>query len=210
MMLCASDGVMTVRICTLFASPRPGGNTAALASEFADEARVLGHEVETLSLYDMRLEPCVACRACQRDWGSFACARSDDMARVAESVMASELIVLASPIYSWYCTPPMKCALDRLVYGLNKYYGERRGPSLWAGRAVAIITTCGYRPENGADLWEAGVRRYAKHSRLRYVGMLAERHLGYDTTFMDDGKAARAREFARRACAEAQSSAGIS
>lgn len=94
--------------------------------------------------------------------------------------------MLAIPIYSWYCTPPMKVVLDRLVYGMNKYYGEEKGPSLWEGKQVALITTCGYRPENGADLWESGVRRYCKHSRLNYLGMLTERDLGYSSIFMDD------------------------
>lgn len=71
----------------------------------------------------------------------------------------------------------MKALLDRLVYGMNKYYGSEKGPSLWAGKPVALITTCGYRPEQGADLWENGIRRYCKHSQLRYTAMLAERDL---------------------------------
>lgn len=106
------------------------------------------------------------------------------------------MIVLATPIYSWYCTPPMKALLDRLVYGMNKFYGAEKGPSLWAGRAVALLTTCGYRPEKGCDLFEEGVRRYCKHSGLRYLGYHAERHLGYDTVFMDADKEARTRAFA--------------
>ncbi len=121
---------------------------------------------------------------------------------LARRVLESDLLVLATPIYSWYCTPPMKAALDRLVYGLNKYYGERRGPSLWAGKRLALITTCGYRPERGADLWEEGMRRYCKHSGLRYQGMLAERHLGYNTVFFDGEKERRAREFARKLSVE--------
>lgn len=73
------------------------------------------------------------------------------MAELARQVLESDLLVLATPIYSWYCTPPMKAALDRLVYGMNKYYGERRGPSLWAGKRLALITTCGYRPGGEPD-----------------------------------------------------------
>ena len=94
----------------------------------------------------------------------------------------------------------MKAVLDRLVYGMNKYYGEEKGPSLWAGKSAALVTTCGYPPEKGADLWEAGMRRYCKHSRLHYLGMLAERHLGYGAPFMDEGKAVRAAEFSDRLC----------
>ncbi|SBV99944.1 hypothetical protein KL86DPRO_11696 [uncultured delta proteobacterium] len=76
--------------------------------------------------------------------------------------------MMATPIYSWFCTPPLKSLLDRLVYGMNKYYGEKKGPALWAGKEAAIITTCGYRPEHGADLFEEGMKRYCKHSQLLY------------------------------------------
>ena len=65
---------------------------------------------------------------------------------------------------------------------------------------MAILTSCGYRPESGADLWEAGVKRYCKHSQLVYAGMLAERDLGYKAVFMDEQKAARARAFAKSLC----------
>ena len=91
----------------------------------------------------------------------------------------------------------MKALLDRLVYGLCKYYGEKKGPSRWRGKRAALLTTCGYPPEKGADLLEEGIRRYCKHAQLQYCGMLAERHLGYEIPFMDPEKEQRARAFAR-------------
>ena len=112
-------------------------------------------------------------------------------------VMDCGCVILATPIYAWYCTPPMKALLDRLVYGMNKFYGREKGPSLWQGKAMALLMTCGYRPEKGCDLFEEGMRRYCKHSGLRYLGSHAERHLGYDTAFMDADKEARTRAFAR-------------
>lgn len=121
---------------------------------------------------------------------------ADDMPRIFEAVAASELLILATPVYSWYCTPPMKAMLDRLVYAENMYYGGERGPSLWAGRKVALITTCGYPPEKGADLLEEGIRRYCRHSQLRYEGMLCARHLGYDIPFMNEERERQARQFA--------------
>ena len=63
---------------------------------------------------------------------------------------------------------------------------------------MALITTCGYPPDKGSDLLEEGIRRYCRHSRLNYAGMLCERHMGYEIPFMDDAKAGRARDFARR------------
>ena len=119
------------------------------------------------------------------------------MQGIFDRVLAADLLVLATPIYSWYCTPPMKALLDRLVYGMNKYYGPEKGPALWAGKGMALLMSCGYRPEQGCDLCEEGMRRYCKHSQLRYLGSHAERHLGYDRPFMDPDKEARTRAFAR-------------
>lgn len=186
-----------MKICILMGSPRKEGNTAALTAPFMDELKAVGHEVEMVWLYDKEIQPCLACRACQKDWTVFGCARKDDVQAIADKILDADLIVFATPIYSWYCTAPMKALIDRLVYGMNKYYGEEKGPALWAGKAVASITTCGYRPEKGADLWEDGLKRYCKHSRLTYLGQLVERHLGYDTEFMDSEKEARARDFAK-------------
>lgn len=33
----------------------------------------------------------------------------------------------------------MKALLDRLVYGMNKYYGEQKGPAMWAGKKLSKI-----------------------------------------------------------------------
>ncbi|MCI6053845.1 MAG: flavodoxin family protein [Dysosmobacter sp.] len=177
-------------------SPRKAGNTAALLPAFREALEQGGAETETVWLYDREIRPCRACRICQRDWTVFGCPQGDDVQDLFDRVLAADLIVLATPIYSWYCTAPMKALLDRLVYGMNKFYGETRGPSLWEGKAVALLLSCGYRPEKGCDLFETGMRRYCAHSRLRYLGSHAERHLGYDVPFMDDGKAERVRAFA--------------
>ena len=185
-----------MKVCILQGSPRRRGNTAALLEPFVQRMTALGAVCETIRLYDLELKPCLACRMCQRDWTVFGCGQKDDMQTVFDAVLACDLLVLATPIYAWYCTPPMKCVLDRLVYGMNKYYGAEKGPSLWAGKSVALISTCGYPPEKGADLWELGMKRYCKHSLLCYRGMLAQRHLGYDTEFMDGEKAAAAAAFA--------------
>ena len=186
-----------MKVCILMGSPRKDGNTAALLTPFCEELKNAGTEIEIHWLYDLDIRPCIACRACQKDWTTFGCAQKDDGQILFQSIMASDLILLATPIYSWYCTPPMKALLDRMVYGMNKYYGEEKGPSLWSGKGVSILTTCGYRPEKGIDLFEEGIRRYCKHSGLCYLGSHAERHLGFGTVFMDEEKGARVRAFAR-------------
>lgn len=186
------------QVCILLGSPRKNGNTIQLVRPFADELTKLGYACTMTWLYDKVIRPCLACRACQKDWSIFGCVQKDDMEDIFQDVLQADWLVLATPIYSWYCTPPMKAVMDRLVYGMNKYYGDTRGPALWAGKTVSLITTCGYRPEQGADLWAEGVRRYCKHSQLIYTDMLAERHMGYKSVFMDAEKERHARDFAHK------------
>ncbi len=185
-------------VCILMGSPRKGGNTMHLLTPFIRELEAAGCACRVIWLYDRDLRPCRACRVCQRDWTVFGCAIQDDMQEIFDRVLSCDLLVLATPIYSWYCTPPMKAVLDRLVYGMNKYYGEEKGPALWEGKKVALVTTCGYPPEKGADLWEEGVRRYCKHSKLSYLGGLCEHDPGYRHPFMTEEKAEDAKWFARK------------
>lgn len=186
-----------MKFTILMGSPRKDGNTNAILTPFMEELHALGHETELFWLYDLDLRPCVACRGCQKNWEEPACVIQDDMQPIFQSLLTSDAIVLASPIYFFFCTGPMKNALDRLAYPFTKIYGEEVGPSLWNDQHVSIITTCGIRPELGADLFEEGVKRICNARKLVYDGMLAERHKGYKFPFMDEDKAERARAFAR-------------
>ncbi len=187
-----------MRYLILMGSPRKNGNTFQTIAPLIDALQAAGHQTETIWLYDCEIAPCTACRVCQKDWTSFSCRVQDDAYPIAEKVMAADVLIFASPIYSWYCTAPMKALMDRLVYGLNKYYGEKRGPSLWAGKPAALVTTCGYPPEKGADVFEDGFRRYCKHSKLRFIGALALRDMGYDVPFMTEEKRAQIAAFAQQ------------
>lgn len=129
----------------LMGSPRLHGNTAELCKPLMEELRAQGVQVRYVTLADRDIRPCRACYRCQDVEGAYGCVQQDGMAAVVEDILWADLIVLATPIYSWYCTPQMKAVLDR-HYGLNKYYGKAKG-SLWAGKHVAILATHGYEGE---------------------------------------------------------------
>lgn len=181
----------------LLGSPRKQGNTISLVEPFVSEIKKLGNQVNIVWLYDQEIKGCIACRNCQKDWTRFGCIMNDDVQEIFDAILKADKIILATPIYSWSCPAPMKALLDRLVYGMNKYYGDEKGPALWKGKSIAMITTCGYQPEKGSDLFEESMKRYCKHSQLVYEGMLSERDLGYKSIFIDNDKTERARAFAR-------------
>ena len=187
-----------MKICILMGSPRPKGNTAALLAPVKEELEKMGHTWTEFALYEKHIEPCIACRHCQKDWSKFGCVHLDDMQEIFDAVLDCDLLLLATPIYSLYCTPPLKAALDRLVYGMNKYYDETWGPSLWEGKPVALLATCGYPPEKAVDLLDEGIRRYCKHSKLIYAGMTAARQRKYGEDFMTEEVTEQARAFVRK------------
>ncbi len=187
-----------MRICILFGSLRNNSNTALLLQPFMDELKGLGTEVDILTIKDMHIEPCTACWTCQNVFEGPGCPKNDDMNKIYESVLKSDCIIFASPIYSWYCTPPMKAVMDRLVYGMNKYYGDTEGPCLWEGKKCALVTTCGYEIEAGAGVFEEGLRRYCKHSNLHYLGKLAARDIDGKSYFKSETVVNSARDFANK------------
>ncbi|HYF81553.1 MAG TPA: flavodoxin family protein [Clostridia bacterium] len=185
-----------MRICILFGSLRENSNTGLLLQPFIEELKRLGAEIDFISLKDKHIEPCTACWTCQNIFEEPGCPKKDDMNILYEAVLKSDCIIFASPIYSWYCTPPMKAVMDRLVYGMNKYYGDTEGPCLWEGKKCALVTTCGYEIEDGAGVFEEGMRRYSKHSNLQYLGKLAVQDIDGKSYFQNESAVNAAKEFA--------------
>lgn len=185
-----------MKVSILFGSLRSNSNTALLLQPFVAELKSLGVDVDYITLKELHIEPCTACWTCQNVFEEPGCPKNDDMKVIYQSVLSSDCIVFASPIYSWYCTPPMKAAMDRLVYGMNKYYGKIEGPCLWEGKKCALVTTCGYEIEDGAGVFEEGLRRYSKHSNLEYIGKLAVRDIDGKAYFECEAAVKEAKKFA--------------
>lgn len=191
---------MAYKILILQGSPRPRGNTATFLEPFEAELRAAGAEVQTIRLYGKTITPCDACWTCQNVPDAPGCLKDDDMAGITRAVLGADVLVLATPIYSWYCTPPMKAVLDRF-YAMNKYYGSAPEQRLWADLKIAVVATCGYDVEYGAGPFETGVRRLCEHSRIPFIGMLAERDLDDQASFRTPDAIAASRAFARRVLA---------
>ncbi|HEX2945728.1 MAG TPA: flavodoxin family protein [Clostridia bacterium] len=185
----------SMRVSVFMGSPRLNGNTAELCKPFIDELKVNRAEVSYTTLRDKKIAPCKACYACQQVSGEYGCVQHDDMQAIVDEIIKSDVIVLATPIYTWYCTPEMKAMLDR-HYGLNKFYGKGSG-SLWAGKGVAIIATHGYDRAYATEPFETGIKRLCEHSKLNYMGMYSARDVDDLASFKASEATDGAREFAR-------------
>lgn len=186
-----------MKFCVLIGSPRREGNTAALLAPFLEECQVLGVETETVWLYDRAVNPCLGCKTCQDVADRPGCVQEDDFEEIFQSMRNCDAIILATPIYSFFCTAPMKALLDRAIYAGTKNYGAVKGVKLLEGKRMAAIATCGYPPEKGADLWEEGLKRFCRHGGLEYMGIFCRRDRGGAEPFLNEEREQAARDFAQ-------------
>jgi len=185
-----------MKIVILMGSPRLQGNTAHLCAPLIEELQQCGAQVRYITLADKQIAPCKGCYACQNVADNYGCIQQDDMQAVAQDILWADTIVLATPIYAWYCAAPMKAMLDR-HYGFNKYYGSAEG-SLWAGKRIAILATHGYEADYAVEPFEMGIRRLCIHSNLCYVGLYSVRDEDDLESFQSESAVAGAKDFARR------------
>ncbi len=113
-----TEGGKPIKILILNGSPRPKGNTAAMAAAYAEGAREAGHEVNIVDVCKKKIAGCLACEYCHTK-GKGKCVQQDDMQEVYPLMEETEMIVLASPIYYHSFTGQLQCAINR-IYALDK------------------------------------------------------------------------------------------
>jgi multimeric flavodoxin WrbA len=129
-----------MKITFICGSNRRNGNTDAILEMLVESLtakageRGLALESEIIHLGSKRIELCSGCRACF-DRGEAACPHKDDIASLAASMHASDLLVLASPVYVDDVSGLMKNFIDRLAY-----FCHRPG---FAGKPAYVIATTG-------------------------------------------------------------------
>ncbi len=189
-----------MKLLILMGSPRLHGNTAELCKPFMEELKVHNTEVQYIELEKMTINPCKECYSCQDVAGVYGCAQKDDMTEIAEKILWADTIILATPIFSWYCTAKMKTLLDR-HYGFNKYYGSAEG-CLWEGKKIGIIATHGYEGDYATEPFEVGIKRLCIHSNLKYMGMYSVQDTDNLASFQTHEVIEGAKAFARRIMSE--------
>ena len=127
---------MAKRVLIIKGSPRGHGNSSLLADRVADGVREAGGEVTVFHLQSLDIRPCDDCEACH-EFKDGGCIIDDDMQKLYPQLLASEAIVLASPVYWFSISAQMKLFIDRW-YALE----STKGNGL-AGKKFGIVLTYG-------------------------------------------------------------------
>lgn len=90
------------------ASPETNGNTAYMVNKLTSK---LTGDIETISVYNKEIKPCIDCKYCYNNTG--ACSINDDMTEIYNKIRDCDILIIASPMYFGSFPGPMKNFIDR-------------------------------------------------------------------------------------------------
>jgi len=105
-----------MNILVILGSPNRNGSSCFLAEQFIEGAANSGCEIERFETAFSNVNPCRGCGYCRNHDG--LCIHDDDMAHFCSSILSSDMVVLATPLYYFGMSSQLKSVIDRL-YSIN-------------------------------------------------------------------------------------------
>ncbi|MEM0453126.1 MAG: flavodoxin family protein [Sulfolobales archaeon] len=126
-----------VKILGINGSPRSYGNSIQALRLALKAAELEGAEVSIINLYDYDIKPCLGCVSDDVMACTYPCPIEDDMAKIYPEIIASDGLIISSPIYWFSVSGPLKNLLDRLTVLENMIYVD--GRSWLEGKVAGFI-----------------------------------------------------------------------
>jgi multimeric flavodoxin WrbA len=162
-----------MKVVTYMGSPRKRGNTSAVLAWVEQELERLGHEVERVEIVDFEVRGCIGCYKCQDVPDEPGCVfkDEDDGDALWKKAIASDLILLATPLYCWGFTAQLKAFVDR-SFAVVKNYGPVPRRSLLDGKKIALLVTAMGPVKGNVDRLRPVLDSFAGYTRTKVAGFL--------------------------------------
>lgn len=136
------------------ASPRKNWSTAELLKSAQKGAESAGAQTEYVDLYDLNFTGCRSCLACKRKGVERCkCFWKDDLSPLIDRILASDALIIGSPIYMGEPTAHFRALFERLGFCVLSYDGDG---SYYPGKLnVGII----YTMNAPKDYYESSMRQ---------------------------------------------------
>lgn len=129
------------KITAIYGSPRRQGNTNRLLQQAVAGAREQGATVDEIVLRDLKISPCLEIYGCTKDGD---CVIKDDFQQVRDSILASDGIMLASPIFFYTVSAHTKIFMDRCQsLWVKKYWIEGLPVGQWVSTRKGLFISAG-------------------------------------------------------------------
>lgn len=153
-----------MNILLVSGSPRPKGNSAALAQAFKEgvEAANPDATISQIALGDLTINGCHGCGYCK---AHKVCVQQDDMQKLYPLIIESDALVYVTPVYWMGMTSQMKAFIDR-HYALSY--------EVYAGKDLYAIAVGGDETDNEQyHLIDTQFRMMAEYLKMNYAGFLS-------------------------------------
>ena len=129
------------QITAIYGSPRRRGNTAQLLKEAVAGALEQGASVNEFILRDEKISPCLEIYGCTKEG---KCVIKDDFHKVRDSMLSSEGVMLASPIFFYTVSAHTKIFMDRCQsLWVKKYWIEGVPFNQWQTKRKGLFISAG-------------------------------------------------------------------
>ena len=163
-----------MKVCILSGSENPNGNTAIMCDNAAAYLKDMKIKYDLFNLYE------------------------EEVDFVAEEIKKYDVVIIATPIHSFYCSDAVKELMD-FAFENEDYFDGRRKESGIKIKS-AIMVSHGYDEGYAVEPFEIGYKRWCDHVGMEYAGKLAIRDTGYIRNFIFSEPAKKHQEFIKKIC----------
>ncbi len=153
-----------MKITVLMGSPNRNGSTAILVENFVKGAQDAGHETEVVDVCHAKIHPCIGCVKCGYEG---PCVQKDDVEMIRKRLLASDMVVFATPLYYYGMSAQLKTVVDRFC-AYNSSLNRRHLRS-------ALLTAAWNADDWTFDALEAHYKTLVRYINFEDKGMV----LGY-------------------------------
>lgn len=153
-----------MKIVILMGSPNKRGSTSLLVEQFVRGAREAGHDCEVIDVCRADVHPCAGCVRCGYEG---PCVQKDGVEAIRASLLRSDMVVLATPLYYYGMTAQLKAVVDRFC-AYNSSLNSRRLKS-------ALLTVAWNADDWTFDALVAHYKTLVRYIHFRDMGIV----LGY-------------------------------
>ena len=149
--------------------------THFIVNEFLKGVEEAGADVENVFLVKKKIAHCRGCLTC---WIKTPgqCLYNDDMASLLEKYLASDIVVMASPVYTENVTGLMKDFMDRLIPIMDpRFEPDENGETRHVKKhprypGIFVVATCGYPEQSAFQVLQLLFQRIARSMDAEYLG----------------------------------------
>jgi multimeric flavodoxin WrbA len=119
-------------------SPRAGGNTDFFVNTMLKELSAKGVETEFVAMRDIKIAPCKGCYGCLT---KKACVQDDDFEPLYERMLASDAIIVGTPVYVSRPSSLLSPLLERVTFtgrGSGRLLSGKVGAPVTVARRAGV------------------------------------------------------------------------